>query len=87
MRKLIVVLLSCTLLQGCFWQSTKPIAIKAGDTFCKNEGGLYSLDSWWYGGTDIVCNSRYFVQGRGKGKVVGENWIELETYLKREYLK
>ena len=83
MKKLILVLLSTLVLQGCLWQSTKPVAIKAGQDFCKDQGGLHSVDSWWYGGNDLICKTRF----TKIGKVNGENWIELERYLEQEYIK
>jgi len=85
MKKLII-LISALSLSGCFWQSVRPVDIKASESFCADKGGVHSIDSLWSGEVQLYCENLYD-KSQIRFKVRGESWTTTGSYLKQEYVK
>jgi O-acetyl-ADP-ribose deacetylase (regulator of RNase III) len=56
MEKILTVLLSTTVLQGCFFQVTSASDIKAAMEYCKNNGGVDRIIVKYSGDEYAECN-------------------------------
>ncbi len=86
MKNLIIVLITTFTLQGCLWQSVRPVDIKAAQSFCSDKGGVHSIDSLWMGKVELYCKNRYGKESPN-GKKIDWNYTTTKRYLAREYVK
>ena len=58
--KLILILLSTTLLQGCIWQTTSVVDIEKAIDYCKDKGGLHEIEVFFSSSEYATCVGRNF---------------------------
>lgn len=56
MKKLILVLLSITMLQGCFYQVASNIDIKKAIKFCGGVDKVQEIEVWVTGEEKVICS-------------------------------